>query len=119
MKVIDDVRDAFTVAGRQVFGEPQVKNGVTVIPVARVSGGGGGGGAKGFPETPAPGGAGVAVEARPAGAFVIKGDDVRWMPAFDLNRAIAGGVMLVIVSVLCWRSVVKMTAGRQAAHQRG
>ncbi|HET7466540.1 MAG TPA: spore germination protein GerW family protein [Candidatus Dormibacteraeota bacterium] len=112
MKVLDEVRDAFTVAGRQVFGEPYSKNGVTVIPVARVSGGGGGGGAKGFPETPAPGGVGLAVEARPAGAFVIHDDDVRWMPAFDLNRAIAGGVLLGVVAVLSWRSVVKMVARR-------
>lgn len=119
MKVIDEVRDAVTVAGRQVFGEAQVKNGVTVIPVAKVSAGGGGGGAKGFPETPAPGGAGLAVDARPAGAFVIKGDDVRWMPAFDLNRAITGAVMFGIVAVLCWRSVVKIVARSQAAHQRG
>jgi uncharacterized spore protein YtfJ len=112
MKVLDDVRDAFTVAGRQVFGEPYAKNGLTVIPVARVSGGGGGGGAKGYPETPAPGGAGVAVEARPAGAFVIQGENVRWMPAFDLNRAIAGGVLLGIVATLSWRSVAKARARR-------
>ena len=119
MKMIDDVRDAVTATSRQVFGEVQVKNGVTVIPMARVSAGGGGGGAKGFPETPAPGGVGLAVDVRPAGAFVIKGDDVRWMPAFDLIRTFAGGVMLGIVAVLCWRSVVKVVVRNQAAHQRG
>lgn len=114
MKVLDDVRDALTVAGRQVFGEPIVKDGLTVIPVARVSGGGGGGGAKGFPETPAaPGGVGVALEARPAGAFVIDAGDVRWMPAFDLNRAIAGGVALAIVGILSWRSVARAQARRR------
>ena len=107
MKVLDDVRDAFTLAGRLVFGEPYSRDGVTLIPVARVSGGGGGGGGKGFPETPAPGGVGLAVDARPAGAFVIHGDDVRWTPAFDLNRAIAGGVLLCVVAVLSWRSVAK------------
>ena len=112
MKVLDDVRDSFTLAGQQVFGEPVRKDGLTVIPVARVSGGGGGGGAKGFPETAAPGGAGVALDARPAGAFVIKGDDVTWMPAFDLNRAIAGGVALAIIGVLSWRSVARAQARR-------
>lgn len=113
MKVLDDVRDAFTMAGRQVFGEPVVKDGVTVIPVAAVSGGGGGGGAKGFPETPAPGGAGVAVEAKPAGAFVIKDGGVTWMPAFDLNRAIGAGMMLAILGVLSWRSVARAQARRR------
>lgn len=113
MKVLDDVRDAFTVAGRQVFGEPYEKNGVTIIPVARISGGGGGGGGKGFPEQPAPGGAGVAVEARPAGAFVIRGEEVSWMPAFDLNRAIAAGMLLTVVAVLSWRSVAKVLARRR------
>lgn len=113
MKVLDDVRDAFTVAGRQVFGEPVEKDGLTVIPVARVSGGGGGGGAKGFPDTPAPGGAGVAVEARPAGAFVIKDHEVTWMPAFDLNRAITAGVVLGLIGVLSWRSVARTQARRR------
>jgi len=115
MKVLDDVRDTFTVAGRQVFGAPYTKDRLTVIPVARVAGGGGGGGAKGFPEPPAPGGAGVVLEATPAGAFVIKGEDVRWMPAFDLNRAIAGGVALAIVGVLSWRSVARALARRRQA----
>ncbi len=112
MKVLDDVREAFTVAGREVFGEPYVRDGVTVIPAARVSGGGGGGGAKGFPDTPAPGGAGLAVEAKPAGAFVVRGDSVTWMPALDLNAAIAGGVMLAVLGVLSWRSVARARARR-------
>lgn len=112
MKVLEDVREAFTMAGREVFGEPYVKNGVTVIPAARVSGGGGGGGAKGYPETPAAGGAGVAVEARPAGAFVIKGENVTWMPAFDLNGAIAAGVVLAVIGALSWRSVARARARR-------
>ena len=113
MKVLDDVRDSFALARQQVFGEPVTKDGLTVIPVARVSGGGGGGGAKGFPETAAPGGAGVALDARPAGAFVIKGDSVTWMPAFDLNRAIAGGIAFAIIGVLSWRSVARAQARRR------
>ena len=118
MKVLDDVRDIFTVAARQVFGEPYSKDGLTVIPVASVAGGGGGGGAKGFPEQPAPGGAGLALEAKPAGAFVIKGADVTWMPAFDLNRAIASGVALAIIGVLSWRSVARSQARRPRSSLR-
>jgi uncharacterized spore protein YtfJ len=113
MKVIDDVREAFTVAGKQVFGEPYVKDGLTVIPVAHVSGGGGGGGAEGFPEERAPGGAGVAVDAKPAGAFVIRGEEVSWSPAFDLNRAIAGGILLGVIAMLSWRSVAKAQTRRR------
>jgi len=44
-EVITQTRDALTV--RKVFGEPYEKNGVTMIPVARVQGGAGGGGGVG------------------------------------------------------------------------
>src|SRR5579871_3194043 len=103
MKLMDQVRDAIDLGGRRVFGEPYEKDGITVIPVARVMGGGGGG--EGTPEggEPAAGG-GLGFDARPAGAFVVKGDDVTWMPAFDLNRAIAGGVAMAIIGILSWRS---------------
>ena len=40
--VIAQARDVLTV--KRVFGEPYEKDGVTVIPVARVGGGAGGGG---------------------------------------------------------------------------
>jgi len=41
--VVAQVRDAFTV--KRVFGERYEKDGITVIPVAKVIGGAGGGGA--------------------------------------------------------------------------
>lgn len=112
MKLMDQVRDAIDLGGRRVFGEPYEKDGITIIPVARVMGGGGGG--EGTPEggEPAPGG-GLGFDARPAGAFVVKGDDVTWMPAFDLNRAIAGGVAMAIIGILSWRSVAKAQARRR------
>jgi uncharacterized spore protein YtfJ len=111
MKLMDQVRDAVDMGGRRVFGDPIEKNGVTVIPAARVMGGGGGG--EGTPEggEPASGG-GLGFDARPAGAFIVKGEDVTWMPAFDLNRAIAGGVLLGIVTLLSWRSVARAQARR-------
>ena len=83
-------RDAITV--KRVFGDPYEKNGVTIIPAASVAGGGGGGQgedpidsgvAKGF-------GTGFGLTARPAGAYIIRGDDVRWQPAIDVNRILAG-----------------------------
>ncbi len=108
MKLLDQVREV--VAGAVVFGEPYEKEGVTVIPAARVLGGGGGGQA---PDGEA-GGGGAGVDARPAGAFVIHGGDVRWVPAFDLNRVIFMSQLLVIVALLSWRSVAKARARAKA-----
>lgn len=41
MRILDQVRDV--VGGARVFGDPYEKNGLTLIPAFRVSGGGGGG----------------------------------------------------------------------------
>ena len=76
-------QDAITV--KRVFGDPIETEGVTVIPAAKVGGGGGGGG-----ENENNGGGGFGLGARPVGAYVIKGDDVRWVPAVDVNRLSAG-----------------------------
>jgi len=59
MKILDQVKDVVT--GATVFGAPYEKDGVTVIPAAKVSGGGGGG-----QDAGEAGGAGVGVDARPA-----------------------------------------------------
>ena len=69
-----------------VFGAPIQQGSVTVIPAARIRGGGGGG------EGPAAkgSGAGFGLIAVPAGAFVVRGDRVRWRPAVDVNRIILG-----------------------------
>src|SRR4051812_27307606 len=78
-RMIEQARDAMTV--RRVFGDPYEKNGVTVIPAARVQGGAGGGGGEGPEGQGAGTGGGFGVNAKPAGAFVIHGDDVDWRPA--------------------------------------
>ena len=71
-KTIEQAKEALTV--RRVFGDPYEKNGVTVIPAARVQGGAGGGVGEG-PEGEGKGtGGGFGLNARPAGAFVIHGD---------------------------------------------
>ena len=104
MKLLDQVKDVVT--GAAVFGEPYVKNGVTVIPASRVMGGGGGGQAA----DDQAGGGGVGLDARPVGVFVIKGDDVRWVPAFDLNRVIFVAQLVAIIAILSWRSVARAQA---------
>ena len=92
-ELLAQARDAITVG--RVYGEPVERNGVTVIPVAKVAGGGGGG--AGHDETHGDGeGGGFGMTGRPAGAFVIRGARVQWQPAVDPNRVVAViGVVLV------------------------
>lgn len=80
-------RDAVNV--RKIYGDPVEQNGVTLVPAAKVFGGTGGGG-----DAEGDGGAGFGLIGRPVGAYVIKGDNVRWVPAVDVNRLV-GLVLLV------------------------
>ena len=104
-EVITQARDALTV--KRVFGDPYEKNGVTVIPAARVQGGAGGGGGEG-PEGQGRGsGSGFGLNARPVGAFLIRGDEVSWRPAVDLNKVILGAQVVAVVALLTIRGIVK------------
>jgi hypothetical protein len=47
------------------------------------------------------------VNARPAGAFVIHGDDVAWRPAIDVNRIIMGGQLIAAAALLLAITVVR------------
>src|ERR671919_1606398 len=106
--VISQARDAMSV--KRVFGEPYEKNGVTVIPAARVQGGAGGGGGEG-PEGQGKGsGSGFGLAARPVGAYLIRGDEVTWRPAVDLNRIVLGAQVVAIVALLTLRAIVKARA---------
>jgi uncharacterized spore protein YtfJ len=109
-EVIDRARDAMTV--KRVFGDPYEKNGVTVIPAAVVRGGAGGGGGEGPAGEGRGEGTGFGLSARPAGAYVIKGDDVRWQPAVDVNRVILGSQLIALVALLTVRAVMR------ARHQK-
>ena len=103
MKFMDGIsaaRDAATV--KRVYGKPYEADGVVVIPAAAVQGGGGGG-ADG-----ASGGGGFGVRARPVGAYVIRGAEVRWVAATDRGRVILGGQLVVLVALLVVRSLARM-----------
>ena len=105
-EVVSQARDAITV--KRVYGDPYEKNGITVIPAAKVGGGGGGGGGEG-PEGEGKGsGSGFGVTARPVGAYVIEGSEVHWKPAFDVARLMLFGLLAL------WgiRSIVKILAER-------
>ena len=108
-KTIEDAKDAMTV--RRVYGDPYEKNGVTVIPAARVQGGAGGGTGEGPKEQGGRGsGTGFGINAKPAGAFVLKGDDVSWRPAVDVNKVILGAQVVAVLALLVARSIAKSRA---------
>jgi len=115
LELLADVRDGIT--ARSVVAEPIVQDGLTVVPVARISGGGGGGGGTGPDGTGAEGsgtGAGFGISSRPVGAFVIRDGTVRWRPAVDVNRIILGGQVVAIVALLTIRAIVKARQARGA-----
>ena len=95
---------------RQVFGEPITMGEVMIIPVAKVRGGGGGGGSRSAMKdnaSPDGSGAGMSLSARPVGAFVVRGSNVSWRPAMDVNRIILGGQIVAIIGLLVVRNVVR------------
>jgi uncharacterized spore protein YtfJ len=98
-ETISKARDAITV--KRVYGDPYERNGVTVIPAAAVGGGAGGGSGEGPEKGQSGGGAGFGLAARPVGAYVLEGSDVRWVPARDVNR-IAQQALLVAGLVALW-----------------
>jgi len=126
LETIAQARDAITV--RRVFGEPYERDGVTVIPAARVQGGGGGGGSEGGPTLGKGAGSGFGLIARPVGAFVIREGRVSWQPAVDVTRIVLGGQALAVVALLTIRTIVRarvrskrvdVRAARRAGRQRG
>jgi uncharacterized spore protein YtfJ len=106
METIAGARDAMTV--KRVYGDPYEHNGVAVIPAAAVQGGGGGGGGEEDGRTG--GGGGFGLRARPVGAYVIRGEQVHWESALDLNRAILGGQLLALAALLVVRSIARREA---------
>jgi uncharacterized spore protein YtfJ len=107
-----DVKETITSAAqamsvKRVFGEPYQRDGVTIIPVARIAGGAGGGGGE-APQGEGQGeGSGFGVSAKPAGVFVVEADAVRWRPAVDVNRVILGAQVVAVVALLTVRSIIR------------
>jgi uncharacterized spore protein YtfJ len=125
--LLEQARDTLTV--RRVYGEPLERNGTTIIPAAIVRGGGGGGEGVNESSHNGPGhGAGVGwgAEARPVGAYVIRGSEVTWQPAIDVTRIVLGGQLVVVVALLTLRTwlrrrhraiLARRPAGRHRASQ--
>lgn len=102
--VVDRVR-----AG-MVFGEPVSKDGVTILPVARISGGGGGGGGSGQQsggQDMDGSGGGFGLIARPVGVYVLRDRQVTWSPATDTTKVILGFQLLGFAALMIVRAVIK------------
>jgi uncharacterized spore protein YtfJ len=112
--LLDKAHDVLN--ARQVIGEPYEKNGTTLIPVVSIRGGGGGGDAGAG--TPGGAGGGIGLTARPVGAYVIRGDDVTWLPAIDINRIILGANAVTIAALLVVRSIVRARTRRAVAEAK-
>ena len=104
--VFDQVRgsrDALSV--RRVFGDPYELDGVTVIPVARVTGGAGGGGGTGEgPDGKGTGsgaGTGFGLSSRGIGVYEVRDGKVEWKPAVDVTSLAKGGQMLGALVIMC------------------
>jgi uncharacterized spore protein YtfJ len=109
---------------RRAFGAAYEKNGVLVIPVALVAGGGGGGQrASAPPQGQAPSlaanpaddadpgresrngaeaGGGFGGLIMPIGAYVVKGDDVRWVPAVNVTVIVLASLSTIRLLALLW-----------------
>ena len=123
-EVLEHARDAMTV--KRVFGDPYEKDGVTLVPVANVMGGAGAGGGTGAGAKPAASseepaeesavesgyGMGYGLRATPAGVYVIKGGEVEWKPALDMNQLTMQRACVAIVALFVLRSIIRTLAKR-------
>lgn len=95
--LLAQARDAFTV--KRVFGDPIQQDGVTLIPVATLRAGGGGGSGEG-PEGQGKGfGGGLGLTAKGLGMYVVKGEDVRFVPTVDVNRVLLISAFVAVVAL--------------------
>jgi uncharacterized spore protein YtfJ len=102
-EMLTGVRDAMTV--KRVYGDPIERDGVLVVPAAKISGGGGGGG-----DSENNGGGGFGITAKPAGAWIIRNGEVAWEPAIDATRLGTMAMLVAIVFLLTVRSIGKANA---------
>jgi uncharacterized spore protein YtfJ len=99
---------------RRAFGPAYERDGLLIIPVAIVAGGGGGGAARPGRANPAAsppeGGDATSMDAGggfgglvlPSGVYVVKGDQVRWVPAVDVTIAVLASLGLVRILARSW-----------------
>jgi len=122
-----DVKDLMKRVGENLsvgraFGAAYEKDGLTIIPVALVAGGGGGGGGPvpasstqsademkaGDGEASEGAGAGFGGLVMPVGTYVVKDNDVRWVPAVNVT-------LIALAALAVLRGALRSTA---KAHRR-
>jgi len=109
-ELINTTLDSVTV--KRVYGDPYASDGVTIIPAAVVSGGVGGG--TGHDQQGREGeGGGLGLNARPAGAYVIRIGDITWRPAYDLNRVVTAVGMIAIIYLVNRPRVARAQAAQR------
>lgn len=106
-----------TLTVRRVFGEAYERDGVLVVPVARVTGmtgsgagsGGGdlapgeaGGDGRAAHGTGDGGGGGFGAHVRPVGVFVVDDAGAHWHPTVDVNRIVRGGQLAGALVACVW-----------------
>jgi uncharacterized spore protein YtfJ len=131
-KLLAQIADNLSV--RRAFGAGYEKDGMLIIPVAIVAGGGGGGAGRNRrgnqdagPDSPpeaavtaddsAPqdsgrtgAGGGFGGLVLPSGAYVVKGDQVRWVPAVDVTIVVLASLSMMRMLARAWT--------RQRKHRR-
>jgi uncharacterized spore protein YtfJ len=105
-EMVAKIQDAATV--ERVYGEPYEKDGVSVIPAAKLSARGGSGAARGGEHS----GGGFRVDAEPVGAYVVRGGEVEWQPVFDLSAVVLRGQLVGMVALLVLWAVVRVLRSR-------
>ena len=82
-----------------VFGEPQVLEGKTIVPVASVAYGFGGGGGGRLRGEGGGGGGGGALRVQPLGVLEITGESTRFVPVVNATRLAMMGIMASVCVV--------------------
>ncbi|WP_406830275.1 hypothetical protein ABEG17_14930 [Pedococcus sp. KACC 23699] len=100
---------------RKVFGEPIERDGVMLVPVARVRGGAGGG--SGGRDGDEGSGGGGGMDAKGLGVFVVKDGNVSWQPAVDVTRLAIGGQVVAVVAALVIALVLRPRSRRRRAQE--
>ena len=94
-ELVTSIADRLKVSGdaKVVFGEPQVLEGKTIVPVASVAYGFGGGSGSG-PEGQGEGhGGGGGLRVKPLGVLEITSESTRFVPVVDAMRLATMGIM--------------------------
>lgn len=105
--LLAQAREALTV--KHVFGEPIERDGLTIVPVAKLRGCGGGGAGEGPEATGKGWGLGYGLSAKASGVYEIKGGEVRFIPVVDVNRIILVAGVVAVAALLCGRPRAKLS----------